>query len=108
MSYINNLAVLCILALGLLYFTNAAQAGVYDCCYTYSKKPLPVRLIKGFTMQNSYEVCDIDAIIFITKKFRVCANPKEQWVINTVKMLRTRRNKNLEKYLMENSGPSAN
>uniref|UniRef100_A0A6I8RUV1 C-C motif chemokine n=1 Tax=Xenopus tropicalis TaxID=8364 RepID=A0A6I8RUV1_XENTR len=68
----------------LFYFPGV----MYDCCYTYTRKQLPLKIIKGFTIQNSFEVCDIDAVIFITRKFRVCANPKEQWVINATDAIR--------------------
>ncbi|XP_053315738.1 C-C motif chemokine 20-like [Spea bombifrons] len=90
MAGVGTWCVLCLLAFGSLYLMEPVE-GLYDCCYTYSKKPLPVKLIKGFVIQNSYEVCDLDAIIFLTRKFKVCANPKDQWVINNLKALRLRK-----------------
>ncbi|CAH2246348.1 C-C motif chemokine 20-like, partial [Pelobates cultripes] len=67
-----------------LFYVNTAE-GLFDCCYTYTRKPLPRKQIKGYVMQNSYEVCDIDAVILITKKFKVCANPKDKWVMKIIK-----------------------
>ncbi|OCT81170.1 C-C motif chemokine 20 [Xenopus laevis] len=93
MSCARDLCVLYLVALGLLCLISAGEADMYDCCYTYTKKQLPLKVIKDFTTQNSFEVCDIDAVIFITRKFRVCANPKEQWVINATKAISKRRKK---------------
>ncbi|XP_068135216.1 C-C motif chemokine 20-like [Hyperolius riggenbachi] len=78
----------CILLLGLQSLNEAA---VFDCCYSYTKKPLPLKMIRSYTNQYSYEVCDIDAVILITQRFRVCANPKDQWVKRIVPVLRQRK-----------------
>ncbi|XP_056419494.1 uncharacterized protein LOC130360963 [Hyla sarda] len=85
MTLVRSLGLLCILLLGFQSLTNAA---VFDCCYTYTRKALPKRAVKGYIMQNSAEVCDIDAVILITKKFRVCANPKDKWVTGIVTNLK--------------------
>ncbi|KAE8604926.1 hypothetical protein XENTR_v10014894 [Xenopus tropicalis] len=93
MSRARYLCVLCLVALGLFCLTSTGEGVMYDCCYTYTRKQLPLKIIKGFTIQNSFEVCDIDAVIFITRKFRVCANPKEQWVINATDAISKRKKK---------------
>ncbi|KAM4771779.1 C-C motif chemokine 20-like [Rhinophrynus dorsalis] len=103
MPCVRSLCVLCMVALGLLCLTSPGE-GVFDCCYTYSKKPLRLKLIKGFAIQNSTEVCDIDAVILITKKFRVCANPKDRWVIDILKAFSTKRRRILAKRLKNKSG----
>ncbi|XP_040203376.1 C-C motif chemokine 20-like isoform X2 [Rana temporaria] len=54
------LCVLCIVLLGLQSLTHAA---VVDCCYAYTKKPLSRKVVKGYMIQNSHEVCDIDAVM---------------------------------------------
>ncbi|XP_053564930.1 C-C motif chemokine 20 [Bombina bombina] len=105
MSGIYILPLLCVLA---LYLTNTVGAFPPDCCYSYTKKPLPLKVIKGFTMQRSYEVCDIDAVIFITRKFRVCANPDDPWVIKAVKDFSLRRRKYVEKYLTDKTNITKN
>ncbi|KAM8953223.1 C-C motif chemokine 20-like [Pelodytes ibericus] len=92
MSGVCSLSLLCLLVLGSLCFISTTE-GLFDCCYTYSKKAIPLKAIKGFVTQNSYEVCDINAVIFITRKFKVCANPKEEWVIKNIKALSKRRQK---------------
>ncbi|XP_069069624.1 C-C motif chemokine 20-like [Pleurodeles waltl] len=58
-----------------------AYPTTYDCCYRYTRKPLPRYAVRRFTMQSADEVCDINAVIFHTRhRFRVCANPQEKWV----------------------------
>ncbi|XP_043558846.1 C-C motif chemokine 20-like [Chiloscyllium punctatum] len=61
-----------------------AQSPV-DCCLSYSKKPLPPRLIVGYVRQFGNELCTINAVIFYTRKGRrVCANPEEVWVTRII------------------------
>ncbi|MEE6500895.1 hypothetical protein FKM82_003976 [Ascaphus truei] len=84
-----NLIVLSVLLVGLVYLIGVsevlASGDGYDCCKNYSKKPKRMWRIKGFIVQNSSEVCDIDAVIFeIKNKIRVCADPKESWVIKSL------------------------
>ncbi|XP_048845314.1 C-C motif chemokine 20 [Brienomyrus brachyistius] len=53
----------------------------HACCVKYTRRPLPFRLIKGYVVQSSLEVCRIDAIIFVTmKNHKVCASPEDDWV----------------------------
>ncbi|XP_008104443.1 C-C motif chemokine 20 [Anolis carolinensis] len=70
------------LLVGLIILVGTSKAqNNQDCCLSYTKRPLPRRVIKGFAEQLSSEVCDINAVIFITKNgLRACANPKDQWV----------------------------
>ncbi|XP_072852106.1 C-C motif chemokine 20 [Pogona vitticeps] len=69
-----------LMGLLLLLSTGEAQSN-RDCCLSYTKKPLPKRIIRGYMEQLSSEVCDINAVIFYTKNgFRACANPKDMWV----------------------------
>ncbi|XP_007663080.1 C-C motif chemokine 20 [Ornithorhynchus anatinus] len=64
-----------------LYLFRASEASDFDCCLRYTERHYGSRIIKGYTEQFSNEVCDIDAIIFHTKRGAlVCANPQEQWV----------------------------
>ncbi|XP_060098231.1 C-C motif chemokine 20 [Heteronotia binoei] len=75
-----NLPLGVLLGLVLLLGTGKAQSN-QDCCLSYTKEPLPLRIITGFTKQLSSEVCDINAIIFHLKKgWRACANPQDGWV----------------------------
>ncbi|XP_042315679.1 C-C motif chemokine 20 [Sceloporus undulatus] len=75
-----NAALSLLMGLFLLLGITEAQSN-QDCCLSYTKKPLPRRAIIGFSEQLSSEVCDINAVIFLTRNgMRACANPKEQWV----------------------------
>ncbi|KAM3932750.1 C-C motif chemokine 20-like [Leptodactylus fuscus] len=85
MTHVSSLGVLCILLLG---SQSLIYAAVFDCCYRYTRKPLPLRAVNRYIVQNSHEVCDIDAIILITKKFRVCANPTDKWVKKIITQLK--------------------
>ncbi|XP_069069627.1 C-C motif chemokine 20-like isoform X2 [Pleurodeles waltl] len=78
------------IVLGLLQLNcgGSAAQGDLDCCTSYSKKPLRLKVVSNFTIQSSSDVCDMDAVIFHTKKrFNVCANPEEPWVKGIVKAL---------------------
>ncbi|KAK6302897.1 C-C motif chemokine 20 [Coregonus clupeaformis] len=51
------------------------------CCVEYQEKPVPYQQIKGYKLQSSKEVCNINAIIFYTlKNKKVCASVKDEWV----------------------------
>ncbi|XP_044288928.1 C-C motif chemokine 20 [Varanus komodoensis] len=79
-NFNKNAAFAVLMCLQLLLGATEAQNN-QDCCLSYTKVPLPRRTITGFTEQLSSEVCDINAIIFYTRKgLRACANPKDRWV----------------------------
>ncbi|KAG8445569.1 hypothetical protein GDO86_010371 [Hymenochirus boettgeri] len=82
----------------LIIIIQFSQAfGIYDCCISYTKSKLPWKAIRGFSIQNSNEVCDIDAVIFqvsrrsaINKKLilvQVCTDPNQQWVQSWIEKL---------------------
>ncbi|XP_028650753.1 C-C motif chemokine 20-like [Erpetoichthys calabaricus] len=76
-------ALVCVLTLHAL--TGEALAYMVDCCSRYSKTELPCGLIKGYEMQSSIDACDINAVIFHTKRGRkICANPKDGWVLKRI------------------------
>ncbi|KAM9033678.1 C-C motif chemokine 20 isoform X2 [Sarcophilus harrisii] len=77
----------------LLCHFDKSQASSFDCCLQYTERPVHVKLIKSYGEQWSYEACDIDAIIFYTRRFIVCANPKEGWVKQNLRVLRARNKK---------------
>ncbi|KAM8804805.1 C-C motif chemokine 20 [Eudromia elegans] len=77
---LKSLALASLLGLLLLCTLSRAQSN-QDCCLSYSKVHLPRRAIMGYTEQLSSEVCDINAIIFHTRRgLKACVNPKEPWV----------------------------
>ncbi|KAM4556473.1 C-C motif chemokine 20a.3 [Fundulus diaphanus] len=72
-----TLVTLCILSTD----THAAYIG---CCRRYMVGRIRFPDIKGFSVQNSTELCPISAIIFHTKNGKRCANPALEWVMDYV------------------------
>uniref|UniRef100_A0A7N9D746 C-C motif chemokine n=1 Tax=Macaca fascicularis TaxID=9541 RepID=A0A7N9D746_MACFA len=74
----------------LLYLCSESEAASnFDCCLRYTDRILHPKFIVGFTQQLANETCDINAVIFHTKKgLSVCANPKQTWVKLIVRRLR--------------------
>ncbi|XP_020826637.1 C-C motif chemokine 20 isoform X2 [Phascolarctos cinereus] len=79
-----------LMAVLLFCLFDTSQASSFDCCLGYTEHPLHSKLIKGYAEQWSYETCDIDAIIFYTRRYTVCADPNEAWVKHTLKILSSR------------------
>ncbi|XP_027731795.1 C-C motif chemokine 20 isoform X2 [Vombatus ursinus] len=79
-----------LMAVLLFCLFDMSQASSFDCCLGYTERPLHSKLIKGYAEQWSYEACDIDAIIFYTRRYTVCANPKEAWVKHALRILSSR------------------
>uniref|UniRef100_A0A8I3NRM1 C-C motif chemokine 17 n=1 Tax=Canis lupus familiaris TaxID=9615 RepID=A0A8I3NRM1_CANLF len=74
---------------GLNPFNFFSAASNFDCCLRYTEHMVPPGSIMGFTQQLANEACDINAVIFYTKKKKaVCADPKKKWVKRTVRLLR--------------------
>ncbi|XP_072219753.1 C-C motif chemokine 20a.3 [Leuresthes tenuis] len=65
--------------------TSAVYRG---CCQSYIKGQLPFRVIKGYSVQDVSEMCPINAIIFHTRKGKVCTNPALEWVMDYVNRIR--------------------
>ncbi|KAM4552539.1 C-C motif chemokine 4 homolog [Odontesthes bonariensis] len=78
-----TLITVCVLASN----TSAVYRG---CCRSYIKGKLPFQVIKGYSVQDVTEMCPINAIIFHTKKGKVCTNPALQWVMDYVNRLRNK------------------
>ncbi|KAK2489631.1 hypothetical protein MC885_021482 [Smutsia gigantea] len=73
----------------LLHLCSKSEASNFDCCLRYTEHVLHPKFIMGFTQQLANEACDINAIIFYTKKrLAVCADPKKIWVKKAVHVLR--------------------
>uniref|UniRef100_A0AAZ1X875 Chemokine interleukin-8-like domain-containing protein n=1 Tax=Oreochromis aureus TaxID=47969 RepID=A0AAZ1X875_OREAU len=59
--------------------TNGPTVSRKYCCTRYQQKPVPVKWLKSYTVQD--DNCNIRAIIFKTVKNRhICANPEDKWV----------------------------
>ncbi|XP_017504352.1 C-C motif chemokine 20 isoform X2 [Manis javanica] len=75
----------------LLHLCSKSEASNFDCCLRYTEHVLHPKFIMGFTQQLANEACDINAIIFYTKKrLAVCADPKKIWVKKAVHILSQR------------------
>ncbi|XP_069322529.1 C-C motif chemokine 20 isoform X2 [Eulemur rufifrons] len=75
----------------LLHLCSKSDASNFDCCLRYTERVLHPKLIVGFTQQLANEACDINAIIFYTKKkLAVCADPKKIWVKQAVRIISQR------------------
>ncbi|XP_014924706.2 C-C motif chemokine 20 isoform X1 [Acinonyx jubatus] len=87
-----NLLLAAVMSVLLLHLCSKSEAASsFDCCLRYTERILHPRFIVGFTQQLSNEACDINAIIFYTKKkFAVCADPKKNWVKQAVHILSQR------------------
>ncbi|XP_049479645.1 C-C motif chemokine 20 isoform X1 [Panthera uncia] len=87
-----NLLLAALMSVLLLHLCSKSEAASsFDCCLRYTERILHPRFIVGFTQQLSNDACDINAIIFYTKKkFAVCADPKKNWVKQAVHILSQR------------------
>ncbi|XP_043429392.1 C-C motif chemokine 20 isoform X1 [Prionailurus bengalensis] len=87
-----NLLLAALMSVLLLHLCSKSEAASsFDCCLRYTERIVHPRFIVGFTQQLSNEACDINAIIFYTKKkFAVCADPKKNWVKQAVHILSQR------------------
>ncbi|XP_077617430.1 C-C motif chemokine 20 isoform X1 [Crocuta crocuta] len=87
-----NLLLAALMSVLLLHLCSKSEAASsFDCCLRYTDHVLHPRFIVGFTQQLSNEACDINAIIFYTRKrLAVCADPKKNWVKQAVRILSQR------------------
>ncbi|XP_023413583.1 C-C motif chemokine 20 isoform X2 [Loxodonta africana] len=84
-----SLLLAALMAVVLLHLCSRSEASSFDCCLRYTEHVIHPKLITGFTQQLSSEACDIDAVIFHTKRrLAVCADPKKVWVKQAVWILR--------------------
>ncbi|XP_034039072.1 C-C motif chemokine 20a.3 [Thalassophryne amazonica] len=67
--------------------TSAAYHS-HGCCRQYTRGKIPLNNIKGYSVQTVKEMCPINAIIFHTKRGKVCTNPAFDWVMDYVNHLR--------------------
>ncbi|XP_035527029.1 C-C motif chemokine 20a.3 [Morone saxatilis] len=70
--------------------TSAVRTG---CCRSYTKGKIPFSAIKGYSVQTHTGFCDINAIIFHTRKGQACTNPGLDWVMTYVNRLRQKAQK---------------
>ncbi|MGH0131205.1 UNVERIFIED_CONTAM: hypothetical protein FKN15_002998 [Acipenser sinensis] len=49
--------------------SEQVSAQYQDCCMSYSKKPLPCRGIRGYSIQSVKDLCNIEAVILLTQEY---------------------------------------
>ncbi|XP_031698294.1 C-C motif chemokine 19-like [Anarrhichthys ocellatus] len=85
-----------LLLLGVLCVGFASAEIVVDCCLTVAEKPMPLRIIQSYTIQEAGKGCGISATGFITKSGRtLCvSHPNDkQWVRTYIKYLDEKRSR---------------
>ncbi|XP_059559380.1 C-C motif chemokine 20 isoform X2 [Myotis daubentonii] len=91
MGYSKILLLAALMSVLLFHFCSETEASSFDCCLRYTEQVIPSRFIKGFIQQRANDACDINAVIFHTKKgLAVCADPKKKWVKHAVHVLSQR------------------
>ncbi|XP_037350201.1 C-C motif chemokine 8-like [Talpa occidentalis] len=90
-----SITILCLLLtaadLSTQVLTHPGSVGIpVNCCFTVSNRKIPTQRLESYTrITNSH--CPLEAVIFKTKSPKlVCADPKEKWVQNAIKILDTR------------------
>ncbi|MED6235679.1 hypothetical protein ATANTOWER_031531 [Ataeniobius toweri] len=74
-------AALCSLLIVASFIGSSESA---SCCMNYTKKKLPCKVVKGYTIQHINRSCDIDAIIFHLRGRFVCADPSKPRTMRVV------------------------
>ncbi|KAK1168640.1 C-C motif chemokine 20-like [Acipenser oxyrinchus oxyrinchus] len=92
-----KILILAVLALTLVLISyntaDAFFAGPGSCCISYSTNMIHLRAIRRYTKQESTGLCNIDAIIFHTRRnLKICADPRVKWVKRLINRL-SKRNK---------------
>ncbi|XP_037348582.1 C-C motif chemokine 8-like [Talpa occidentalis] len=90
-----SITILCLLltavALSTQVLAQPAEADIpFNCCFTVINRKIPTQRLESYTrITNSH--CPLEAVIFKTKSSKlVCADPKEKWVQNAIKILNRR------------------
>ncbi|XP_039711507.1 C-C motif chemokine 20 isoform X1 [Pteropus medius] len=92
MSRSKTLLLAALMSVLLLHLCSKSEAASsFDCCLGYTEHVINPRFLLGFTQQLASEACDINAVIFHTRrKLAVCADPKQTWVKRAVHILSQR------------------
>ncbi|XP_045054461.2 C-C motif chemokine 20 isoform X2 [Desmodus rotundus] len=91
MSSSKSLLLAALMSLLLLHLCSQSEASTFDCCLRYTDRIIRTRNIIGYRRQLANEACDIDAVIFHTKRgLSVCADPKKKWVTHVINVLRAK------------------
>ncbi|KAF6361205.1 C-C motif chemokine ligand 20 [Rhinolophus ferrumequinum] len=94
MSTNKSLLLAALMSALLLHLCSKSEASNFDCCLGYREQALHPKMIVNYTEQRANEACDINAIIFHTRrKLNVCADPKKKWVKHVLRILSFRAKK---------------
>ncbi|XP_041805908.1 eotaxin [Chelmon rostratus] len=78
--------IVCVSIMLVLLVVPGESSPVSACCTQYHESPVPVRLLKCYTIQEDTDYCNIKAIIFKTRKNKLlCGNPDKKWVQEAMK-----------------------
>ncbi|XP_047444830.1 monocyte chemotactic protein 1B-like isoform X1 [Mugil cephalus] len=71
----------------LVLLATLGESSPILCCTKYQPKPLSIRVLKDYTIQD-INYCKLEAVIFTTIRGRyVCGNPKDPWVQRAMEKL---------------------
>nr|XP_015216602.1 PREDICTED: C-C motif chemokine 20-like [Lepisosteus oculatus] len=89
-----SLAALLLIAVFVSYNTTDAARG-YRCCNSYSSiQKVKPELIKAYKKQDSNGVCNVEAVLLITRKgWEICADPRARKVKEIIRRLKTKENR---------------
>ncbi|XP_041127261.1 C-C motif chemokine 20-like [Polyodon spathula] len=91
MAHCKLLVVAMALLLTLNMFSEQVSAQYQDCCMSHSKKALPCRGIRGYSIQSVKDLCNIEAVVFHTIRGKnICADPAQKWVMDRITCLKNR------------------
>ncbi|XP_019592916.2 C-C motif chemokine 20 isoform X1 [Rhinolophus sinicus] len=95
MSTNKSLLLAALMSALLLHLCSKSEAASnFDCCLGYRHHVLHPMWIVSYTEQRANEACDINAIIFHTRRnLSVCADPKKKWVKQVLRVLSLRAKK---------------
>ncbi|MBN3326756.1 CCL20 protein, partial [Atractosteus spatula] len=83
------LSVTIVLAVLMTLTSVAESQSPVSCCVSYSEKPIPLKIIKDYRIQDTKEYCNINAVLFLTVRGRqICANPKDKWVMTAIQKIK--------------------
>ncbi|XP_048095228.1 C-C motif chemokine 20a.3 [Alosa alosa] len=71
-----------------LFSSEVAAVRKGACCTMYSSSIVPMKHIRGFTIQTNQGKCNINAVILHTPKRNICVDPGLLWVSNAIDKLR--------------------
>ncbi|XP_019512606.1 PREDICTED: C-C motif chemokine 20 isoform X1 [Hipposideros armiger] len=89
MSISKSLFLAALMSALLLHLCSESEAASnFDCCLGYTGHILRAKFVTDFTEQRANEACDINAVIFYTKRgLSVCADPKKKWVKQVMRII---------------------